>query len=106
MYLDINTLLWLTLLGFVGYFFYLALRTKEVANRAAEQYCNSMQVQFLDQTVFLKSWRLRRNEKGSLGFWREYQFEFTANGEDRYFGHVLMQGNRIERINLDAHRMH
>lgn len=103
---DIAPLLWFFAFALAGFYWIQAMRTKELANRAAEQYCTQMQVQFLDQTVFLKSINLKRNTRGSLGFLREYYFEFTVNGEDRYVGHVFMQGNRIEAINLDPHRLH
>lgn len=103
---DITSILWLTLLAVVVYCFIHAMRTKEVANRAAEQHCKLMEVQFLDQTVFLKKLNLKRNAHGQLTFMREYYFEFTVSGEDRYFGRVFMIGNRIESINLDPHRIH
>lgn len=82
------------------------MRTKEIATKAAEHHCEQMQVQFLDQTVFLKKLSFKRNERGQLGFMREYYFEFTATGEDRYVGRVFMLGNRIQHINLDPHRLH
>jgi len=103
---DINTILWLTLLALIAYFAIQAMRTKDVANRAAEQHCKTMEVQFLDQTVFLKKLNFKRNARGQLAFMREYYFEFTVSGEDRYFGRVFMIGKRIESVNLDPHRIH
>ncbi len=103
---DISAILWLTLLALIAYFGIQAMRTKDVANRAAEQHCKTMEVQFLDQTVFLKRLNLKRNARGQLAFMREYYFEFTVSGEDRYFGRVFMIGNRIESVNLDPHRIH
>lgn len=82
------------------------MRTKELAVKAAEKHCEHMQVQFLDQTVFLKKLSFKRNASGQLGFMREYYFEFTVSGEDRYFGRVFMLGNRMESVNLDPHRIH
>jgi len=103
---DIDPLIWLILSVLVAFYWVHAVRSKEIANKAAEQHCQSMQVQFLDQTVFLKKLSFKRNKRGSLGFMREYYFEFTVSGEDRYFGRVFMLGNRIESITLDPHRMH
>ena len=103
---DINSILWLTAIAFVAFYWIHALRTKEIANKAAEHHCEQMQVQFLDQTVFLKKLWFKRNSQGHLGIWREYYFEFTVSGEDRYFGRVFMLGKRIESISLDPHRLH
>jgi hypothetical protein len=104
--LDINDILWLTLFALLAYYWVLALRIKEIAHKAAESHCEQMQVQFLDQTVFLKKLGFKRNSRGQLSIWREYYFEFTSTGEDRYFGRVFMLGNRIESVNLDPHRLH
>jgi hypothetical protein len=103
---DIHSILWLTLFALIAYYWIHAMRTKEMANRAAEQHCKLMEVQFLDQTVFLKKLNLKRNAHGHMAFMREYYFEFTVSGEDRYFGRVFMVGNRIESVNLDPHRIH
>ncbi|RYD73450.1 MAG: DUF3301 domain-containing protein [Sphingobacteriales bacterium] len=103
---DINAILWLTAIAFVAFYWIHALRTKEIANKAAEQHCEQMQVQFLDQTVFLKKIGIKRNSHGHLSLLREYYFEFTVSGEDRYVGRVFMLGKRIESLNLDPHRLH
>jgi Protein of unknown function (DUF3301) len=106
MYFDISAILWITLVALLGYYWFHAMRSKEIALKAAEQHCQLMEVQFLDQTAYLKLLRLKRDVKGHLNFMREYYFEFTVTGEDRYFGHVFMLGNRVQSINLDPHRIH
>jgi hypothetical protein len=106
MYFDITSILWLTLFAVVVFYWIHAMRSKEIAVKAAEKHCQFMEVQFLDQTVFLKKLSFKRNALGQLGFMREYYFEFTVSGEDRYFGRVFMLGNRIEGVNLDPHRLH
>ncbi len=106
MYFDISSVLWLTAFAIIVFYWIHAMRTKEIAVKAAEKHCEFMQVQFLDQTVFLKKLYIKRNSTGHLGFMREYYFEFTVSGEDRYFGRVFMLGNRVESVNLDPHRIH
>jgi hypothetical protein len=106
MYFDLTAIFWLLAIAVVGYYWLLAIRSKELAVSAAERHCEQMQVQFLDQTAFLKKVKFKRNDKGHLGIMREYYFEFTVTGEDRYFGHVFMQGNRLQQVNLDPHRIH
>lgn len=106
MYFDISSILWITGLALIGFYWVHAVRSKEIAVKAAEKHCELMQVQFLDQTAFLKKLRFKRDDKGQLGFLREYGFEFTVSGEDRYFGRVSMIGHRVESVNLDPHRIH
>jgi hypothetical protein len=106
MSIDITTILWFTGFALLVFYWIHAVRSKEIAIKAAEKHCALMEVQFLDQTVFLKKLRCKRNAHGQLGFMREYYFEFTVSGEDRYFGRVFMLGNRVEGVNLDPHRLH
>jgi hypothetical protein len=54
--------------------------------------------------VGLRDIWLKRDLRGSLRFWRSYQFEFTATGENRYRGRVVTLGQQILSIELDAHR--
>jgi hypothetical protein len=103
MILDINAILWLTLFAFIAFYWIHALRTKEVALSVAEKHCEQMQVQFLDQSVYLKRIWFKRNDLGQLSLWREFYFEFTVSGEDRYFGRVGMLGKKITLVQLDPH---
>ena len=104
--LDINAILWLTLFAFIGFYWMHAMRTKEAAHKAAEQHCDEMQVQFLDQSVYLKRLWFKRNDLGQLCLWRDFYFEFTSTGDERYFGHVTMLGKKITAVQLDPHRLH
>lgn len=82
-----------------------ALQVKELAYAAARRQCESMQVQLLDQSVYLRRLWFRRNKQGQLGFWRVYCFEFTVSGGTRYVGRVSMLGRRIEQVELEPHEM-
>lgn len=104
--LDINAIFWLILLGAVVFYWMHALRTKEAALHAAQKHCDTMQVQFLDQSVYLKRLWFKRNAQGQLSLWRDFYFEFTVSGEDRYFGRVTMLGKKITLVQLDPHRLH
>ncbi|HWV15500.1 MAG TPA: DUF3301 domain-containing protein [Cellvibrio sp.] len=104
--LDINAIFWLTLLALVVFYWMHSLRAKEQAFNAAHRHCEQMQVQFLDQSVYLKRIGFKRNEQGQLSLWRNFYFEFTVNGDDRYFGRVLMLGKKIMAVQLDPHRLH
>lgn len=103
---DINAILWLTLFMFVAFYWMHALRTKEIALNAAQRHCDAMQVQFLDQSVYLKRIWFKRNEQGQLSLWRDFYFEFTVSGDDRYFGRVTLLGKKVTAVQLDPHRLH
>lgn len=94
----------LLLLG--GYYLWRGQAVKEVALRAAREHCREMDVQLLDDSVVLRGLWCKRDAGGSLRLWRRYQFEFTATGDDRYQGRVLMLGARLEAVRLDTHRIH
>ena len=94
---DITAVLWLTVLSFVVLYWFHALRAKEAALKIAEKHCAEMEVQFLDQSVYLKRLWFKRNENGQLNSWREFYFEFTVSGDDRYLGRVSMLGKKIIR---------
>lgn len=103
---DINSILWLTFFAFIAFYWIHALRTKDIALSAAEKHCDEMQVQFLDQSVYLKRIWFKRKDSGQLSLWREFYFEFTVSGDDRYFGRVSMLGKKISAVQLDPHRLH
>lgn len=89
-----------------GWYWWRAHAVKEIALEAARSHCREMQVQLLDDTVVLRGFWFRRDAGGSLRLSRRYQFEFTATGDDRYHGYVLLQGIRVETVRLDTHRIH
>jgi len=73
---------------------------------AARKRCEELQVQMLDESVYLRRLWVKRNAQGKLVFWRAFYFEFTVSGGERYFGRVLMLGNLIEEVQLEPHRLH
>jgi hypothetical protein len=103
---DIQDILWLTGLALLAFYGLGAHRVKQRAQKLAIAHCAEMQVQFLDQSVYLKRWGCKRNDSGQLSLSREYCFEFTVSGDDRYIGRVTLLGNKIITIQLDPHRFH
>jgi hypothetical protein len=104
--LSIQWLLWLIFLIAIILYWRNALRVKDRAFLAARKHCLEMEVQLLDESIYLRRFWLKRNEQGRLLFWRAFYFEFTVTGADRYFGRVLMLGNYIQEIQLEPHRLH
>lgn len=103
---DLQSILWLTFIGLFIYYWRGALLVKDRAYLAAQRRCEEMQVQMLDENVYLRRLWFKRNERGHLSLWRAFYFEFTVSGADRYFGRVIMLGSHITRVELDAHRVH
>lgn len=103
---DLQSILWLTLIIITIYYWRGALQVKERAFSAAQRRCSEMDVQLLDETVYLRRLWFKRNDQGILSLWRAFYFEFTVSGSDRYFGRVIMLGSRITHVELDAHRLH
>lgn len=79
------------------------MRCKELAREAGRKTCKKYELVFLDDTVVIVKTRLQRNTTGHLKLYREYQFEFTSNGAERYTGTVSMLGKTVNKINMDAY---
>jgi|SRR5690554_122661 len=103
---NLYPLLWLTALVLVAWYWHRALETRDRALVAAKQHCQAMDVQMLDQSVYLRRLWFRRNARGHLSLWRAFYFEFTTTGADRYIGRVILLGARVEAVQLDPHRIH
>lgn len=105
MYIELNDLFWLTLVVLLLMHWWRGQKAKEVALKAARQYCKEMDIQLLDQSIYLRGLWLKRDDSGRIRVWRSYLFDFTATGEDRARGRVIMLGYNITHIQLDAHRI-
>lgn len=78
--------------------------TAERATVAAKNYCVNAGVSFLNDTVAWKKLRLKRNRQGRIQLQRTYFFEFASDMRQRYFGEIVMLGNKVESIQLEAFR--
>ncbi|HEX5676525.1 MAG TPA: DUF3301 domain-containing protein [Alcanivorax sp.] len=104
MNLELTDLLLLSALVLGAALFWRAQRLRETALRATRRHCQQEQVLLLDQTVGLKSLRLRRDSRGKWGLWRCYDFEFTVTGGERYHGETLLIGERVSGVTLPPNR--
>lgn len=78
-----------------------AVRAKEAAVARTSRICRELRVQFLDETVRLTRIRPARGESGRLSWRRSYDFEFSADGRDRFAGHIDLLGIRVVTLKLD-----
>ncbi len=77
----------------------------EHAIRAVKNHCDQIGVIFINDTVEWQKVRFERNYNGRIQLKRTYSFEFVSDMERRYRGEVIMLGNRVKKIELDAYRI-
>lgn len=78
-----------------------SMQAKEIATHAAENACEKNNLQFLDETVALKSIKFRRDETGSLCFLRHYQFEYYDGEQTRKISTIDLLGNVVIDVQLN-----
>ena len=88
----------LALLAIVGLWLKLN-RAREQATAEARQQCLRHGLQLLDETVGLRSLRLRR-VGGQLGVERCYSFEVSIDGDDREPGRLWLIGTVMTGLSL------
>ena len=96
-----GSIIFLALLGAGIWFWQDSLRAREIAIFYARQYCKSMDYQILDETVAVKTLKIGRNFLGNVAFHRRYDFEFSANGYDRFNGNLFLIGQKLVLIQLN-----
>lgn len=96
-----NAFLLTLIIAAFAWFWSNAMRSRERALELGAAACQSVGVQFLDQSVSLSRLGLGRNHTGRMTFQRVYSFEFTQDGSMRREGRVAMQGDVVKAIHLD-----
>lgn len=77
-------------------------KLKSMAIRAAKTRCKEAGVQFLDHTVVHSRRKFVKDSGGRWRLQREYQFEFTSTGDNRYKGTVKFLGTHPVSTDLEA----
>lgn len=93
----IEVLLLLTLLALILYFNDAAL-ARDAARMRAREACDSLGVQFLDQSVAFAGISLKRNSLGQIRIARRYRFEFSRDRAEREAGWVRTVGRQVETL--------
>jgi hypothetical protein len=96
---DLSNLLLLLLLGVVVALWLRLSVARERAVKEARQQCQQHGLQLLDETVGLRSVRLRR-VNGLRLIERCYGFEVSIDGNDREPGRLWMIGNALTGLSL------
>ena len=76
----------------------------ESAYNTAKQKCKEHDLTLLDDTLEVKKLRLCRHPKGYVQFYREYEFQFSTDGEIRYHGLLVLKGELVTNIKMEAYR--
>lgn len=102
--MDLGNLFAFLLLATAAAWWWRAHGIRERALQLARQHCVREGVELLDEAVALRRLRFTRNSRGVLCLAREYAFEFTATGQDRYHGSITMYGQAPGLVQLDPFR--
>ncbi|KON79460.1 DUF3301 domain-containing protein [Azoarcus sp. PA01] len=94
----------LILLCLLGWFWLDSIKVRELGIQAARSACRREGVQFLDETVSISALRLARDGDGRLRLRRVYDFEFSASGDDRQRGSVMLLGNEVTMLDIGPRR--
>ncbi len=98
--MDLLELLGLALLLAAVWLWLDSLKARETGIRAAQSACDEERLQFLDDTVVIRSLRLARDDDGQLKLRRVYAFEYSDNGDNRRPGSVTMLGQQVEYLHI------
>ena len=80
-----------------------SLKTREIGVRAVAEACREEGLQFLDDTVAIRSLRLARDDAGRLRLRRVYVFEYSDTGDNRREGSVSLLGHDVELLHVRPH---
>ena len=86
------------------FYWFDSIRAKENATQHAKNACKKVLIEFLDDTVLIKKVRLRRNTRGQMSIYREYEFEFSSTGEFRYKGQVRLLGKYLLDVEMEPYQ--
>lgn len=88
----------LILLGLAGWYWSEARRIHEYAVKLVKESCKQHEVQLLDATIRLQSWRIYLDR--SFYIQRTYRFEISADGQQRLFGWIILHSDRARELQL------
>jgi len=98
--MELLELLVLALLGAAVWLWLDSLKAREIGVKAAQAACADEGLQFLDDTVAIRSLRLVRDDDGRLRLRRVYGFEYSDTGDNRRPGTVTLLGQRVELLHV------
>src|SRR5690606_4046883 len=98
---DYSMLLFLMLLAAVVGIWHDNIRVRETANRVAAEACKRRELQMLDGTVALATFRPRFDLRNGLQIERTYVFDYAVDGVLRSTGFIIMLGHAVQHVGLE-----
>lgn len=90
----------LGILAGLGWFWWDSLQKREISLAAARRHCAQAEVQLLDESVALHRMRMRRDDNQRVRLYREFAFDYSTTGDDRYPGRVYLLGEAVLGVSL------
>lgn len=90
----------LLVLGALVWLWFDSFTAREAGIEAVRRACAAEGLQLLDETIALRSLRLKRNEDGQMTLARVYCFEYSDTGDNRRRGSVYLLGHKVAMLNL------
>lgn len=75
------------------------------AMRSAIKACRKEGVQFLDQTIILRSLTIASSPHSLFALKRKFTFEFSSVGDSRYQGAIVVLGRRVVSCELEPYKI-
>lgn len=97
-----ESLFFLFCLGAGVYFWFDSNQAKAMALHFARRECQKEGVQLLDQTVQRVRLSASRDSNDQWRLWREYRFDYSIDGVNRYQGKLVLLGRRLLRSALET----
>ncbi|WP_051785876.1 DUF3301 domain-containing protein [Endozoicomonas numazuensis] len=95
-----DIIIWMLLGAAVAWYWADTTKAREVAIMHGRRACKDMNLQLLDGTVVRYSTRFKRGPGGQMCLARDFSFEFTPNGIQRYPGHIRLLGKYLQVMDL------
>lgn len=88
-------LLLLLILIAIAWFWIDSLDKRERAIQLGRELASRFNLQLLDESVACSKLWLGRNRRGHVQFLRTYEFDVSANGNDRLHCHLVLLGSQL-----------
>jgi len=75
----------------------------ENAYQVARKTCKSNGINLLDDTLTRTKLGFCRHENGYVHFCRQYTFEFSTTGKERYTGLITLSGKVVDKVEMQAY---
>ena len=98
MTLTLADILFVAVVGSVGFYWFNGIKVRELAIHAARRSTVTADLQLLDQTVSQAKVSLSKDRDGRWRIWRQFRFEYSRDGVTRETGQIIMLGNVLQAV--------